>query len=65
MPREWDTPVRECWNASIHKILKAVDNHTRLYLETGDEWHEEKAEILRQYVKELKYWIHQQEGRDT
>jgi len=64
MPREWDTPVRECWNASIHHTLKAIDNHTRLYLKTGDEWHEEKAQLLRQYIRDLKYWIHQQEGRN-
>jgi predicted NAD/FAD-binding protein len=65
MPREWNTPKRECWNTPIHQILKAVDNHTRLYLETGDEWHECKARTLRQYVGELKTWIHKQEGRDT
>ena len=65
MPREWNTPKRECWNTPIHQILKAIDNHTRLYIETGDEWHEDKAKGLRQYVGELKTWIHRQEGRDT
>lgn len=65
MPREWSTPKRDCWNAPIHQILKAVDNHTRLYLETGDKWHEDKAQVLREYVRELKTWIHGQEGRDT
>ena len=24
MPREWNTPKRECWNAPIHQILKAI-----------------------------------------
>jgi hypothetical protein len=30
-------------------------------METGDSWHEEQAEILRKYVKDLKVWIHEQE----
>jgi hypothetical protein len=64
MAREWNTPKRECWNAPIHNILKAIDNHTRLHLKTGDSWHEEQAEILRKYVKDLKVWIHKQEGWD-
>jgi len=63
MPREFDTPHRENWNRPIHQILKAIDNHTRLYLETGDLWHEKQAQILRKYVKGLKVWIHEQEGR--
>jgi hypothetical protein len=62
MPREWNTPKRECWNAPIHNILKAIDNHTRLHMETGDIWHEEQAQMLRKYVKDLKVWIHKQEG---
>ena len=62
MPREWNTPKRECWNAPIHQILKAIDNHTRLWMETGDSWHEEQANILRKYVKDLKVFIHKQEG---
>jgi hypothetical protein len=44
--REWNNPIREPWNGPIHKILKAIDNHTKLYLKTGDKWHEEKAQIL-------------------
>ena len=61
MSRDFDTPQREDWNGPIHKILKAVDNHTRLYLKTGDEWHEKKAQILREYVSDLKDWIHKEE----
>ena len=64
MPREWNTPKRECWNAPIHQILKAIDNHTRYFLVTGDPWHEHQAEKLRRYVAELKIWIHHEEGRD-
>jgi hypothetical protein len=62
VPREWNTPKRECWNAPIHNILKAIDNHTRIGMQTGDPWHEEQAEILRKYVKDLKVWIHKEEG---
>jgi hypothetical protein len=64
MPREWDTPKRECWNKPIHQILKAIDNHTRLYLETGDFWHEEQAQILRKYVIDLKIFIHKEERKN-
>jgi hypothetical protein len=63
MAREWDTPERECWNKPIHQILKAIDNHTRLHLETGDQWHHQQANILREYVRHLKIWIHKQERR--
>ena len=61
MPREFNTPHREHWNAPIHNILKAIDNHTRLYLESGNEWHLQKAQELREYVAELKTWIHKTE----
>jgi hypothetical protein len=63
MPREWNTPKRECWNASIHQILKAIDNHTKLWIKTGDYWHEEQANILRQYLHELKDYILKNEGK--
>lgn len=60
--RTFNTSIRERWNAPIHNILNAIDNHTALYLATGLPWHEEKAEQLRQYVHELKTYILQQEG---
>ena len=63
MPREWNTPNREPWNAPIHNILKAIDNHTQMYLKTGDAWHAEQANFLRCYVTDLKTWIHNQEGK--
>lgn len=62
--REFNTPHRECWNAPIHQILKAIDNHTRLYLQTQDVWHLKKSQILREYVADLKTWIHHQESLD-
>ena len=61
MPREFNTPHREHWNAPIHNILKAIDNHTHEYFKSGDEWHLNKAQELRIYVAELKEWIHLQE----
>jgi predicted NAD/FAD-binding protein len=64
MPREWDTPVRNMWNTPIHNLLKAIDNHTRLYFNTGDDWHLEQAEILRKYVSELKTWIRAEEEKN-
>ena len=59
--REWNTPVREPWNAVISKLLKAIDNHSGLFLKTGDQWHMAKAQQLREYVAELKEWIVAQE----
>lgn len=63
MPRTFNTPHREKWNASIHNILKAIDNHNREYFESGNSWHLEKADMLRTYLKELKTWIHKKENR--
>lgn len=42
-------------------MLKAIDNHTALYLQTGLPWHEERASMLREYLHELKTFIHAQE----
>ena len=61
MPREFNTPIREPWNAPIHNILKAIDNHNQEYFKTNNIWHLEKADILRTYLQELKTWIATQE----
>jgi len=63
MSRTFNTPHREKWNAPIHNILKAIDNHTQEYFKSGEIWHLEKAEMLRVYLTELKTWIHKQERR--
>jgi hypothetical protein len=63
--REFNTPFREAWNAPIHQILKAIDEHMRLYLKSRDPWHVEKAEMLRLYLHELKSFIHKEEGREN
>lgn len=61
MSRSFNTPHREHWNAPIHNILKAIDNHNQQYFKSGNIWHLEKAEMLRNYLHELKTWIHSQE----
>jgi hypothetical protein len=61
MSREWNTPVREPWNVLIHQALQGVDRHNRELLRTGDSRHAVMAHQLRQYVQDLKHWIHQQE----
>jgi hypothetical protein len=43
-------------------LLKAIDNHTELFLLHGEPWHAEKATELRAYVHELKTWIHEKEA---
>jgi hypothetical protein len=47
----------------IHHCLKGIDEHVRQYMRGGNVWHLEKAEFLRDYVKELKVWIHEMEKR--
>lgn len=61
--REFNTPVREAWNPVIKSCLNAIDEHVKLHLKTGDTWHLSQAEILRQYVSDLKTWIHHQEKK--
>ena len=63
MSRTFNTQHRELWNAPIHNTLKAIDNHTQAYFKSGDIWHLQKADMLREYLSELKTWIHKQEGR--
>lgn len=60
--RTWNTPVREPWNPVIKQCLNAIDEHMRLYLESGEVWHLRQAQILREYVLDLKKWIHRMEG---
>ncbi|MEN6553844.1 MAG: hypothetical protein ABFC34_13280 [Methanobacterium sp.] len=62
-PRTFNTPTRDPWNASIHHILKAIDNHNQEYFKTGNNWHLEKADLLRNYLKELKFWIYKEERK--
>ena len=61
--RTFNTIHREEWNKPIHNILKAIDNHTQEYFKTQDPWHLEKAQELREYIRQLKDYIHQNEGK--
>ena len=63
--REFNTPHRKNWNTPIHQILKAIDEHMRLHLMTGDVWHVKKAEMLRIYLHELKTFIHSKENEEN
>ena len=60
--REWNTPVRADWCPLIHQALQAVDRHNCHWFATGDRWHLQQAQTLRDYVSGLKTWIHQQEA---
>ena len=59
--REWEPSTRKPWNDKIHNLLTTIDLHTELHIKTGDTFHIEQAEILRNYIKSLKTWIHLQE----
>jgi len=59
--RTFNTPLREPLNPIIHRLLQAVDWHNSQYFKDGNLWHLEKADIIRQYVRELKAWVYEQE----
>lgn len=59
--REWNTVVREPWNPKIHNILQTIDLHSKMLLDTQDTFHQKQSDLLRQYVYNLKEWIHQNE----
>jgi len=63
--REFNTPIREPWNALIHQSLQAIDRHNRLWFDSGEEWHLQQAHVLREYVAGLKTWIHREEAQWT
>jgi hypothetical protein len=64
MSRDFNTPHRQEWNAPIHNILKAIDNHNQEFFKTGNHWHLKKADMLRTYLLELKEWIYRKENND-
>lgn len=57
MSREWGTEIRNPWCPKIAQILKTIDLHSEFYIKTGDVFHKEQAEYLRNYVYSLKNWI--------
>ena len=62
--RTFNTSVRSCWNEPIRNILRIIDLHTNMYLQTGDSWHEEQAAMFRNYVNELKTRILTREQKE-
>lgn len=60
--RTWNTSVRAPWNVRIFHILKAIDAHNEVYFRTSDSRHLAQAEHLRQYIKNLKDWIAEEES---
>ncbi len=60
--RTWNTPLRKPWNPVIKACLNAIDEHMRLYITTGDRYHLGQAQTLREYIRDLKTWIHKEEG---
>lgn len=63
--RTFNTPLREPLNPIIHRLLQAVDWHNSQYFKDGNIWHLEKADIIRQYVRELKAWVYEQEKNNV
>lgn len=61
--RTYNNRTRAPWNPVIHNTLKAIDTHVMAHLSSGDPWHEQQAELLRQYVHGLKTWIAEEEKR--
>jgi hypothetical protein len=60
--RTFNTPLREPLNPIIYQSLRAIDWHNAQYFLSMDQWHLEKAAMLRSYLHELKSYIHQQEA---
>jgi hypothetical protein len=60
-PRDYNHPARTDWNDPIHYITKCIDNHTNLYIKTGNIWHEQQAVLLRGYILDLKRYIQSNE----
>lgn len=59
--RTFNTATRKDWNDKISNILRAIDLHNNLYFTTYNSFHKEQANLLRNYVKELKDWITEEE----
>ena len=46
----------------IHQMLRAIDCHNEAFFRDGKEWHLNRAIMLRQYVRELKDWLNEEEA---
>jgi hypothetical protein len=63
--RTWNTDIRSPWNPVIKQCLIAIDLHVDLYLQTRQETHLKQADVLREYVRNLKDWILSEEVQET
>jgi hypothetical protein len=63
--RTWNTPIRDPWNPIIKHCLNAIDYHIDLFVQTHDPWHFCQAQKLRDYLKDLKNWITEEEGKSN
>tara|TARA_B100001123_G_scaffold416684_1_gene518547 strand:- start:472 stop:759 length:288 start_codon:yes stop_codon:yes gene_type:complete len=58
--RTFTTEVRKDWQDMIAETLKAIDRHAK-YKE--DDFHTRSYYILKQYLVDIKNWIHSEEQK--
>ena len=54
--------IRNLYQEHIINTTKLIDLHSRLYVETGDEFHKQSYDYLVQYIHSLKQYIKDQEA---
>ncbi len=58
--RTFTTEVRKDWQDMIAQTLKAIDRHAK---HKEDDFHARSYFILKQYLVDLKSWIHSEEQK--
>ncbi len=58
--RTFTTEVRKDWQDMIAQTLKAIDRHAK---NKEDDFHARSYFILKQYLVDLKNWIHAEEDK--
>ena len=58
--RTFTTEVRKDWQDMIAQTLKAIDRHAK---NKEDDFHARSYFILKQYLVDLKNWIHVEEDK--
>ena len=58
--RTFTTEVRQDWQDMIAQTLKAIDRHSKY---KDDDFHTRNYYILKQYMIDLKNWIHSEEHK--
>jgi hypothetical protein len=62
--RTYTTDVRKDWQDMVAETLRAIDRHSKIYLqEDKDDFHMQSYYILKQYLVNLKSWIHLHEEK--